>query len=74
MTSGFQRTVLLRDDGIAVTFGDTRYGQCDVPALPAGTCYCDAAAGERHTLLLQDGGKAVTFGDDENGECDVSDL
>ena len=32
-------TVLLRDDGVALAFGDNAYGQCNVPPVPEGRRY-----------------------------------
>ena len=39
-------TVARRSDGSVVAWGTTRYGQCNVPALPAGLTYVEVAAGD----------------------------
>lgn len=67
-------TVLLRSCGEAVAFGDNRFGQCEVPALPKSLRYVSAAAGCRHTVLLRSDGKALAFGANEHGQCDVPPL
>ena len=38
-------TVARRSDGSVVAWGDNFYGQCNVPALPAGLTYVEVAAG-----------------------------
>jgi len=68
------RTVLLRDDGAAVAFGDNQFCQCDVPQLPEGTRYVDAAVGLLHTVLLRDDGQVVAFGSNRLGQCKVPEL
>ena len=40
-------TVARRSDGSVVAWGDNAYGQCNVPALPAGLTYVEIAAGDR---------------------------
>ena len=40
------------DDGEAVACGRNDYGQCNVPARPAGTRYVAAAAGGRHSIMV----------------------
>ena len=61
-TAGQDHSVLLRDDGQAVAFGENRRQQCNIPALPAGLRYVACAAGGIHSLLLRDDGQAVAFG------------
>ena len=39
-------TVARRSDGSVVAWGDNYYGQCNVPALPAGLTYVEVAAGD----------------------------
>ena len=69
MAAGESHSLLLRDDGEAVAFGDNGDGQCTVPLRPAGTRYVAAAAGYEHSLLLRDDGEAVAFGDNEYSQC-----
>ena len=45
-------TILLRDDGEAVAFGDNLDDQCIMPARPAGTRYVAAVAGAYHSSPL----------------------
>ena len=63
-------TVLVRRDGEVVAFGYNGGVKCDVPALPLGTQYVQAAAGG-HTVLLRSDGEAVAFGDSDDGRSDV---
>ncbi|CAK0887599.1 unnamed protein product, partial [Prorocentrum cordatum] len=46
------------------------YGQCDLPALPAGLTYTQVAAGGIHTVLLRSDGTAVACGW-IHGQCDL---
>ena len=37
--AGDAHTILVRDDGLALAFGDNDQGQCDIPPIPAGERY-----------------------------------
>ena len=54
-----------------IAWGDNRYGQCDVPSLPAGLDYVEIDAGPDFSLALRSDGSVVAWGDNNNGECDV---
>ncbi|GAA4418479.1 hypothetical protein GCM10023169_08100 [Georgenia halophila] len=60
--------------GSAIAFGADRYGETEVPDLPAGVTYTDVAAGRAHTVLLRSDGNVVAFGDYDEGQTDVPDL
>ena len=55
----------------AVACGQSRYGQCNLPALDEGLTYTQVVARDSHTLLLRSDGTAVTGGDKEGGQCNV---
>ena len=71
MAAGMDHTILLLDDGTAVAFGNNWNGQCDIPRLPAGASYIQAAAGCRHSVLLRNDGTVVACGDNQWGQCDI---
>ena len=66
-TAGAGHTMLVRSDGEALAFGFNGDGECDVPALPPGTQYLQAAAGG-HTVLLRSDGEALAFGRNDRGQ------
>ena len=72
--AGRFQTVLLKSDGTAAAFGDNDSGQCDIPALPEGVIYTEAAAGHYHTVLLKSDGTAAAFGDNQFGQRNISEL
>ena len=72
--AGFAHTVLLKNTGEAVAFGDQEDGLCAVPALAAGERYVSCAAGYAHTVLLKNTGEAVAFGNQDYGQCAVPAL
>ena len=43
-------TVVRRNDGSVVAWGENSLGQCNVPALPPGLSYVEVAAGAGHTV------------------------
>jgi hypothetical protein len=59
----------LKDDSSIVAWGDTTYGQCEVP-LP-NTGFVSVAGGELHSLGLKGDGSIVAWGDTTYGQCDV---
>ena len=67
-------TVLLKSDGTAVAFGDNVFGQCNIPVLPEGVIYTQAASGHVHTVLLKSDGTAVAVGDNNHGQCNIPAL
>ena len=76
--NGFCRqshTVLLRNDGCAVAFGNNSdHEQCSIPPLDDGMMYTQVSAGHRHTVLLKNDGSAIAFGDNRGGQCDLPPL
>ena len=54
--------------------GTTAYGQCNVPALPAGLTYVEVAAGGAHTVARRSDGSVVAWGDNDFGQCNVPAL
>jgi hypothetical protein len=57
-----------------VAWGDNNYGQCNVPALPAGLTYVEIAAGAFHTVARRSDGSVVAWGQNLYGQCDVPAL
>ena len=72
--AGDSHSVLLRDDGWAVAFGNREYGMTTVPDLAPGEGYVAAAAGDFHTILLTSNGDAVAFGMTDYGICRVPEI
>ena len=62
VAAGDGHTVARRSDGSVVAWGDNQYGQCDVPALPAGLTYVEVAAGVYHTVARRSDGSVVAWG------------
>ena len=50
------------------------YGQTEIPALPAGLLYTQAATGLEHTVLLRSDGTVVAIGDNTYGQTDIPAL
>ena len=63
--------MLLKSDGTAAAFGGNGAGQCNIPALPEGVTYTQAAAGGVHTVLLKSDGTAAAFGSNIYGQCNI---
>lgn len=63
--------VLIRSDGTAVACGRNQHGQCNIPALSAGTSYTQVSAGMEHTLLLLCNGEVVACGANGEGQYDI---
>jgi len=67
-------------DGSATGWGWTSYGECAVPALPAGLAYIELAASlvlpttGGHGLGLRSDGSLVAWGDNSFGQCAVPAL
>ena len=74
VAAGGQHTVARRSDGSVVAWGDNDYGQCNVPALPAGLTYVEVAAGVAHTVARRSDGSVVAWGDNRYGQCNVPAL
>ncbi|MBK7644148.1 MAG: hypothetical protein IPJ19_14060 [Planctomycetes bacterium] len=51
--AGGEHTLSLRSDGELIAFGNNNHGQCNVPALPPGTSWLDAAAGDFNSRAAQ---------------------
>ena len=73
-STGLFHTVLLKSDGTAVAFGDNGCGQCNIPALPEGVTYTQAATGDVHTVLLKSDGNISAFGGNGSGQCTILSL
>jgi hypothetical protein len=63
-----------RSDGTVVAWGGNHFGQCDVPALPAGLTYVEISAGAVHSVARRSDGAVVAWGDDSDGRCVVPPL
>jgi hypothetical protein len=62
IAAGFRHTLLRRSDGVLAAFGENNFGQCNVPALPAGLAWVGIAAGSSHSVARLSDGSAVGFG------------
>jgi hypothetical protein len=64
VAAGPAHTVARRSDGAVVAWGLNDYGQCNVPAPPAGVSYVEVAAGGWRTVARRSDGacpQAVTY-------------
>ena len=61
-STGIGHTCFLCKDGQVIAFGFNSNGECNVPVLPEGLTYAQAAAGGTFTLLLRSDGVAMTCG------------
>ncbi len=71
LAGGFNHSLALRPNGSLVAWGENIYGQCNVPALPAGVTYVEFAGGRQHTLARRSDGQVVAFGDNFDGQLQV---
>jgi hypothetical protein len=71
VAAGGAHTVARRSDGSVVAWGFNYYGQCNVPALPAGLAYVEVAAGQWHTVARRSDGSIVAWGWNQYGQCNV---
>ena len=81
VAAGAYHTVVLSSDGRAVSFGlcsPSRSSEhwfpgqgWEIPALPKGLTYTQAAAGHWHTVLLRSDGTAIACGRNLEGECEI---
>ena len=63
-----------RSDGSVVAWGDNGYGQCNVPALPAGLTYVEVDGGDYHTVARRSDGSVVAWGLNFHGQGSVPAL
>ena len=61
-------TLGLRADGTIVAWGSNYYGECDVPALPAGTTYTQVIGGKGWfwSAALRSDGDVIAWGNDHH--------
>ena len=69
--SGSRHTLARRANGTAVAWGDNRWGQCNVPALPLGVTYVELDGARQHSLALRSDGSVIAWGDNVYGQIDV---
>ncbi len=69
VSTGYDHTVALKNDGTVVAVGDNEYGQCDVSDWTDIIAIC---AGDYHTVGLKSDGTVVAVGKNDKGQCDVS--
>lgn len=78
-------SVLITEDGKAMTFGRNQYGQLGInntttmekPTLVPGLQEMNvigAATGRNHTLFLTDTGTVYACGDNRSGQCGIGNL
>merc|ERR1712060_132973 len=66
--AGSQHSLLSRDDGVIVAFGQNRAAQCKVPRLPDGMFYVTLSGGLQHTILLRSDGQLIACGRNQEGQ------
>jgi len=71
IAAGGDNTAALRPDGSVVVCGDNSFGQCNVPALPAGTTGVEVAAGFGHMVARCSDGSVIGWGKNGNGQCNA---
>ena len=74
VSAGFDHTVLLRGDGVAMACGTNFCGQCDIPRLEDGMKYTQVSAGQKYSVLLRSDGVAVACGVNDAGQRDIPRL
>ena len=57
-----------------IAWGYNYYGQCNVPALPAGLAWAEIRAGGHHSLARRSDGVVVAWGYNFFGQCNVPAL
>jgi len=67
----FGYTLARRSDGTVVAWGDNYYGQCNVPALPAGLSYVEIAAGRFLGIARRSDGAIVAWENNAYGQCNA---
>ena len=63
--------IFLLEDGEVLVQGASRYGETDVPVLPAGEKLVSISAGANHIVGISDAGTVYAWGSDSNGQCKV---
>jgi hypothetical protein len=63
-----------QSDGSIVVWGKDDFGLLDVPALPDGLVYVEAAAGIFHCVARRSDGSVVAWGNNDEGQCNVPAL
>ena len=53
MTAGFDHTMLLLSDGIAVSCGSNMHSQCDLPGAVDGLRFTQLAAGSEYPSFVE---------------------
>src|SRR5262245_1881930 len=74
IAAGYSQTLARRSNGSLVAWGDNRYGQCSVPALPPGLTYVEVAAGTFHSVARRSDGSVVAWGYNSFGQTSVPAL
>ena len=64
--------IFLLEDGEVLVQGASRYGETDVPVLPAGEKLVSISAGANHIVGISDAGTVYAWGSDSNGQCKVA--
>ncbi len=69
IAAGARHELALRADGVLLAWGNSYYGQTDVPA--GATNLTSVAAGAYHSLALVGSGNVLTWGADDSAQTDV---
>ena len=71
IAAGPAHALAVRSDGSLVAWGDNTYGECSVPALPAGLHYSGVTSGSGFGLALRSDGTVSAWGDNTYGQLGV---
>jgi hypothetical protein len=67
-------SLAIRSDGTIATWGGNTYLQGNVPPLPAGLSYVEAAASPYHVVARRSDGSAIAWGLNQYAQCAVPPL
>lgn len=74
VAAGYIHALLLRSDGVLVTWGGNNAGQLSVPSLPSGIRFVKVDARGDYSLGLRSDGQIEAWGDNWYGQCNVPAL
>jgi len=72
ISNGGAHTLALKEDGTIVSWGDNKFGQCNVPAGLKNIK--EAAAEEIHSVAVKEDGTVIAWGDNIYNQCYVNEM